>query len=170
MPSPFQLASAIAANPDGTFAADIPAGWDQGRGAFGGLVLGLLARAMEAVETDKNRALRTIIADICGPVMVGPTRLAVRTLRRGNNQSNLQVELTQAGEVLALGSGIFATPRKAPMPEFKIDAPPPQPDWSSIPIAPIRQPQGPPSVSTSSFASSKEFLSPARRLRMSRDS
>jgi len=143
MPSPFELASAIAPSGAGQFAAEIPPGWDQGRGAFGGLVLGLLARAMEESEPDKSRALRTLIGDICGPVLPGQIKLSVRTNRRGNNQSNLEVHLEQAGEILALGSAVFATPRKAAMPEFPLEAPPDAPDWRSIEPAQIRPPQGP---------------------------
>ena len=37
MPSPFELASAIASSGEGQFTAEIPPGWDQGRGAFGGV-------------------------------------------------------------------------------------------------------------------------------------
>lgn len=52
---------------DGRFEGEVPDGWQQGRGAFGGLALGLLARAAEASLDDASRTLRSITAEICGP-------------------------------------------------------------------------------------------------------
>jgi hypothetical protein len=143
MPSPFELASAVIPVAEGRFTARIPPGWDQGRAAFGGLVLGLLARAMEKSEPDSSRTLRTLLGDICGPVMPGEVQLETRTLRRGNNQSNLEAHLVQSGAVLAVGSSVLATPRKAQLPDFAVETPPAPPDWNSVPVAPIRAPQGP---------------------------
>ncbi len=42
----FGVASAVEPIRDGHFRATIPDGWQQGRGAFGGLVLGTLLRAI----------------------------------------------------------------------------------------------------------------------------
>ena len=148
MPSAFDLASAVqplAASSNGqvAFTAQVPTGWDQGRGAFGGLVLGLLARAAIAAEIDKSRSLRTLLGDIAGPVQPGEVQLTARTLRRGNNQSNVAIELSQNGEVLSLGSAVLASARKPSMPEFALDVPSPAPDWRTIEIARVRPPQGP---------------------------
>jgi len=144
MPSPFEIASAVTPSGEHTFLGEVPAGWDQGKGAFGGLVLGLLVRAMEASNPDKNRVFRTLLGDICGPILPGQVTLTTRTNRRGNSQSNLEVHLEQAGEILALGSAVFAAPRKAAMPEFPLEPPPTVPDWRSIEPIPVRPPHGPP--------------------------
>jgi acyl-CoA thioesterase len=45
--TPFDRATAIRTLSSGIFEGEVPDGWQQGRGAFGGLVFGLLARAME---------------------------------------------------------------------------------------------------------------------------
>ena len=63
-PSPFELATSLERLSDQTFSAIIPDGWQQGRGAFGGLVLGLLTRAMQAAEPDAQRTLRTLLGDL----------------------------------------------------------------------------------------------------------
>ena len=143
MPSAFEQASALSPQGENVFLGEVPPGWDQGRGAFGGLVLGLLARAMALSERDPARGMRTLLGDICGPVLPGQVKLTVRTNRRGNNQSNLEVHLEQAGELLALGSAVFASPRKTAFPEFPFEPPPARPDWSSIEPPAIRPPQGP---------------------------
>jgi len=143
MPSPFQIASAIEQTGEGKFKATIPLHWDQGRGAFGGLVLGVLARAMQAVEPDPRRSLRAIIGDICGPVLPGPIEVSARVLRRGNTQTNVQAELQQAGEVLSVGSAVLAGPRKVALPDFHLETPKAPPPWDEVPVFPIGPPLGP---------------------------
>jgi len=60
----FEDASAVRPTGPGEFEATVPDGWQQGRGAFGGLVYGMLARAMEHVVADPARRLRTFTGDI----------------------------------------------------------------------------------------------------------
>ena len=109
-----------------SFAVEVPDGWQQGRGAFGGLVLGTLLRAIEASEADRARAVRTLIGDIAGPVLPGPAEVLVTVLRRGANQSNLRADLRQNGEILAFASAVLSTPRPVGIPDFRlrIDRPP----------------------------------------------
>jgi hypothetical protein len=109
----FSDASAVHSAGEHLYRAQIPDGWQQGRGAFGGLVLGVLVRAMEADEADKRRLVRSLLGDICGPVLAGPAEVRVRVLRRGNNQSNLHAELSAPGstEVLATATAILSAPR-----------------------------------------------------------
>lgn len=122
----FEAASAVHRSGDTTFSVEIPDGWQQGRGAFGGLVLATLLRAIEAIEPDRARVVRTLLGDIAGPVQPGPAELSVTVLRRGANQSNLRVDLRQAGEILAFASSVLSTARKPGLPNFRprIDAPP----------------------------------------------
>jgi hypothetical protein len=110
----FAGATAISTDPqDHQFRAVVPDGWQQGRGAFGGLVLGILARAIERDEPDSRRRIRSLMGDIAGPVLPGECTIRVRTLRRGNNQSNLAAELAQGDSVLATASAILSPPRTA---------------------------------------------------------
>lgn len=114
----FREASRIERVSDDAYSANIPDGWQQGRGAFGGLVLGIIVRAARAHESDTTREVRTLAADIAGPVMVGPAQVRVRTLRRGQNQTNLQIDLEQEGNVLTSALCTLSARRKvevAPM-------------------------------------------------------
>jgi hypothetical protein len=125
----------------GRFQARIPDGWQQGRGAFGGLVLGTLARAVLAEEPQLNRALRTLAGDLCGPVLPGEVEITTRVLRRGSNQTNMSAELRQGGEVVALASAVLSAPRSLPsLPPP--DAPPPS-DWRALPIVELPLPRFP---------------------------
>jgi hypothetical protein len=139
--SEFQSASALSRIADGKFRAQIPGGWEQGRGAFGGLVVGVLARAMLA-EADPTRRLRVFTADLCGPVAPGEVDIEVELLRRGANLTNLDARLKQNGAVLARGSGAIGSARAV-----RADAYAPKaPDallWTALDALPIAPPLGP---------------------------
>lgn len=81
----------------------VPEGWRQGRGAFGGIVVGALVRAVLAVEDDPRRVFRSVTAEIVGPVSSGEATVRVELLRRGNAISAVRAWLVQgtADEVLA---------------------------------------------------------------------
>jgi hypothetical protein len=125
----------------GRFQARIADGWQQGRGAFGGLVLGTLARAMLADEPQSDRALRTLAGDLCGPVLPGEAEIVTRVLRRGSNQTNVSAELRQGGEVLALASAVLSAPRLQPsLPRsLPLGAAPPS-DWRALPVVEVAPP------------------------------
>ena len=148
----FSDASAVHPAGEHLYRAEIPDGWQQGRGAFGGLVLGVLARAMEADEPDRRRLVRSLLGDICGPVLTGPADVRVRVLRRGNNQSNLHAELSAPGstEVLATATAILSPPRITVRPLHGTThehagflVPPPASDWRTITPLSITRPGAP---------------------------
>lgn len=136
MPSTFELATAVRHTDDHTYALDVPDGWQQGRGAFGGLVLGAIARAMIASEPDAGRALRMLAGEICGPVLPLPSRVTVEVLRRGNNLTNLDARLVQEGAVLARASAGLSTARST---GGAVLAPPPSapPRWQDAEIVEV---------------------------------
>jgi hypothetical protein len=128
----FEEASVVRRTGPGSFEVTVPDGWQQGRGAFGGLVYGMLTRAMEQVVDEPARRLRTLTGDIAGPVMPGPATLRVEMLRRGNRQSNLQATLLQKDEALAVAIGVFSASRDVHPPEFSRETPE-RADWDQIP-------------------------------------
>lgn len=113
MPAAFELASSVTSAGDGVFRVELPDGWQQGRGAFGGVVLATLLRAIEAAEPDPARVSRTLLGDLCGPLLPGPATVTTRALRRGSNQSNWLAELTQEGQVVATATAVLSPPRTA---------------------------------------------------------
>lgn len=135
-------ASAVEALGAGRFHGVVPDGWQQGRGAFGGLVLALLLRAIERSEPDGARCTRTLTGDLCGPVLPGPVEIVVETLRRGNNLSNLDARLLQNGEVQARASAVLSAPRASVAATAPVR--PAAPEWHALadlgmgpPVAPI---------------------------------
>lgn len=137
----FQIATQVEQTGDMTFVAQVPESWEQGRGAFGGLVLGVLANAMEACEDDATRSLRVLSGEICGPVLPGSAQIEVSVLRKGNSLTNLDARLSQGGEVLARASSILA--RERPVDVSLQPTPPETPPMDSFPVIPIRPPIAP---------------------------
>jgi hypothetical protein len=141
MTSAFEHATALQA--DGTsFRAVIPDGWQQGKGAFGGVVVGIMTRAMLASEADRTRTLRSVTADLCAPLLEGDARVHVTTLRRGTSMTFLDARLEQAGALVARASVALGTPRSVVPPALRSPAPA-MPPWSDVAVVPVGPPFGP---------------------------
>lgn len=93
------------------FRALIPDGWQQGRGAFGGLVVALMIRAAEALLADPARPLRSLSAELCAPAQPGLTDIHVDRLRIGSGLAALAVRMLQGDELVAHASAVFARDR-----------------------------------------------------------
>lgn len=142
MDVPFDVASAVTPQEPGVFVAAIPDGWQQGRGAFGGLVLGVMVRAMLSHEPERDRVLRTLTSDIAAPVLPGPALVRVRELRRGKRQTNVLVTLEQGGASVALATGVLSAARGA----TTLEVSPPRPAGrpaADVPIVPLAPPLAP---------------------------
>lgn len=141
--SEFERATALR-NLEGTqgFAGDVPDGWQQGKGAFGGIALGMLARAIVASEPDANRRLRSLSADLCARLLPGPVMVHVSQMRRGGSVTYLDARLLQNDELIARASAALATPRDI-APVSLRPTPPEPPAWDTVQVLPIAPPMGP---------------------------
>jgi hypothetical protein len=136
---------------DGRYTIDVPDGWQQGRGAFGGLVIANLIRAAEATVAAPDRPLRSLTAAICGPVVTGPADIDVEILRAGSGSTTVAARLVQDGAVQAHGVGILGRSRARDLdwaPANVVIA-----SWKDAPVSPIAPPFGP------TFAPHFEFRS-----------
>lgn len=97
----------------GRYSIEIPDGWQQGRGAFGGLVIGMLARAIEDFEGEPERAIRSITAELGGPALAGPASIAVERQRAGSSVSVVTARLEQAGDVQAHAVAVLGRARRS---------------------------------------------------------
>lgn len=117
----------------GHLRAEVPDGWQQGRGAFGGLVLALLARAAATV-VDVERPLRSLTAELCGPTQPGPADIFVEALRAGSGVTTAAARLVQAGEVQAHAVVVHARTRpSAATLAWREIAPPALGAWQEVP-------------------------------------
>ena len=129
---------------DGRWAAVVPDGWQQGRGAFGGLVLAMMVRAVESeLAGGGARPLRSLQAELCAPVVPGPVEIAVERLREGSAVSTVAARLVQSGALCAHGVAVLAEARAA---DFSVDlgpAPSPPAAWRETPVVALGPPLAP---------------------------
>lgn len=98
----FTQATSLTRTDEGAMRWDVPDGWQQGRGAWGGLVAGAIASSVLLSESDEERALRTLSIHLAAPVMVGPATVRVAALRLGSSMSTWQaIVVDQAGQTCA---------------------------------------------------------------------
>jgi acyl-CoA thioesterase len=116
---------------------EVPAGWRQGRGAYGGLVIAAMARAIDDRVADPTRMLRSLTAELPAPVEAGRAELAVEILRHGKAVTTARASLVQAGEVRAHAVGILAAARPE-APAWNELVPPEAPPWAAL--APLATP------------------------------
>src|SRR6476620_7108740 len=109
--SDFQTLSTPARLDAERFQAHIPDGWQQGRGAFGGLVLANLVRAIETFDASSERSLRSLTAELCAPVTVGSHVIRVERLRTGSGVSTIAARIEGDGEVLAHAVAVLGKKR-----------------------------------------------------------
>ncbi|MCF8556844.1 MAG: thioesterase family protein [Candidatus Nanopelagicales bacterium] len=94
------------------FSWQVPDGWQQGRGAWGGLAIGAMTRAVELSESDPQRSVRTVSLQLCAPAMVGAHVVQVQPVRLGSGMSTWSVTVTDAAETtVATGSIITGAAR-----------------------------------------------------------
>ena len=123
---------------DARFTLHVADGWQQGRGAFGGLVLGALLRAVEACEPDPARRLRSLTGEIVAPVLVGEAHIAVEPVRLGSGVSTWSATLRQDGETRAQVSAVLG--RTRPVDHRWAPAPPAMAAWRDVPSFPVAGP------------------------------
>ena len=124
---------------EGRFEMDIPDGWQQGRGCFGGLILGGMVRAALAEAPGR---LRSVEAAMLGPVAVGTAQIAVQTLRQGKAVSGLAVSLSQEDAVLDHAIVVTGADRADP-PQWFEPARPQAPAWRDLEAWPADNPFAP---------------------------
>lgn len=115
---------------------EVPSGWLQGRGTFGGFVLAALTRAAESHLADPSWPLRSINGELCGPTVPGPAVLLTETLRAGGLVAVVAARLVQEGEVRAHLVATFARPRGAAAP-WHAATPIEHPDWADTAAMPV---------------------------------
>ncbi len=121
---------------------EVPDTWQQGRGAFGGLVMAAIVRAMSADVTDDAHRLRTITATLCGPAMVGDATIEVEVLRQGSGTTTLAARLSQNGALRVHCVGLFGRHRVDDADYQDLDVPE-MPPWREVERAQVMPPLAP---------------------------
>lgn len=91
----------------------IPEGWRQGRGAYGGLTIAAVIRAIEAKVADPSRTVRSVTAELPSPALPGSLDVRVDILRSGANLTVARGSLHQGDSVTTHVVAILAAKRDA---------------------------------------------------------
>ena len=118
----------------------VPELWAQGRGAFGGFVTGAMVHALEASAPE--RPLRSLTAELCGPLVAGDAAVELTVLRAGNAVTTTAIRFLQHGEVQALGVGVLGQQRMRDRDRVVEHAPGLTP-WRDVPVAAVDPSFGP---------------------------
>lgn len=107
----FEDAIALTQQDDGSFVWNVPDGWQVGRGAWGGLIIGAMVRAVMQAETDQNRVVRSVAANLAAAAL--PTRIdiSVRRERSGSLVSVWTVTATDEGKYIASMTAVMGIRR-----------------------------------------------------------
>ncbi len=114
----------------------VPEGWRQGRGAYGGIVVGALVHAIEERIADPARVVRSVTAEIPGAVLPGPSEIRVEILRAGNSLTTARAALVQDGETRAHAVAICAAERPNMPRWLELEAPSAPPPEAIQPVPP----------------------------------
>lgn len=102
--------TAPSADGDGrTFTWEVPDGWQQGRGAYGGLPIGAMVSAVD--QTDPDRPVRSVSLQLAGPALVGSHTVRVQPIRIGSRMSTWAVSVEADEGLVASGSVITGIAR-----------------------------------------------------------
>lgn len=130
----------------GAFSWDVPAGWLQGRGAWGGLVIAASVNAVEVTQQQSaDRRVRSVTAHMFGPLPAGTARIDVTPLRVGSAMTTWKASVTGSDGAAAAHSVIITgTPRAGDIDEpWGTASMPDLPDWRAVPSVPVGPPMGP---------------------------
>jgi len=143
----FAKASQITETAPDCYSWDVPEGWLQGRGAWGGLVISASVNAAESAQnrSDGSRRVRNVTAHLFGALPAGAASIDVACLRAGSAMTTWMVRITGSDGVLASQAVVIAGSQRAAdvqepwgtavMPELA--------DWRSVPTVPVVPPLGP---------------------------
>lgn len=95
----------------GRFGASFPEGYRQGRGVYGGMVLGALARAAIASEPDPERRVRAFLGAIVAPVPDGDVDVTASVVRRGSAVTTVDVGMSRGEGALARATVVLGRAR-----------------------------------------------------------
>jgi acyl-CoA thioesterase len=119
--------------------------WLQGRGAYGGLTIGALVRAIEQHVADPRRRVRSVTAELPAPTVPGSASVDVEVLRSGNQLSHARASLRQGSTVTAHAVAVLAAAREgADAIAWREMSPPALPPFESLAPAPLTGAPGTP--------------------------
>ena len=125
---------------------DVVDGWQQGRGAWGGLVVAAALR--HAGEHVGERTLRSVSCHLMAPVVVGSMRIDSYVLRAGTGMTTVRTVISDdkgapCVDTVSIWGFDRADDIDPPYESWGVAHMPDVPDWRDTDIAPVAPPLGP---------------------------
>jgi hypothetical protein len=141
----FSAAVALEQTGPTSFRWTVPSGWEQGRGAWGGLVAVGVVRAVAACEPAARRSLRSLSLHLAGPLRSGAADVQVEALRQGTGMSTWSaVVRDERAAVCAHAVAISGSQRADDLEDVEASwgtaAAPALPPWRDVPALPTGTP------------------------------
>jgi len=115
--------------------------WLQGRGAYGGLTVAALVRAIEARVADPRRRVRSVTAELPAPTPVGANRIDAEILRSGNQVTTARATIRNGDVVSGHAVAVLAASRETGGDvAWRHLEPPVLPAWTELAPAPMSGP------------------------------
>lgn len=134
--------TAVTRTVEGTFAAEVDAGWLVFRGPNGGYIAAIILRALTVAVGDPARAPRSLTIHYAAPAEVGELSVTTSIDRVGRSLTSCSARVHQGGHLVAIAVAAFSKSREgfefcdAVMPNVKapevLAAPIPRPDTPAI--------------------------------------
>ncbi|MDP6946816.1 MAG: thioesterase family protein [Myxococcota bacterium] len=100
---------------DGVYETVLTEEWFQGRGSFGGLVVGALLHAFTETLEAPDFSPRSLTVHFCSPGKAGPAQCRVKVEYRGRSGAQLTGCVVGDNQVIATGSAFFGLSRPSKM-------------------------------------------------------
>src|SRR5699024_3662560 len=94
--SEFARSTAVEPRGEGSYSAELDAGWKVAGAVNGGYLLGIIGRALRSLSPKTPDPL-VISTFYLGPSTHGPADIAIRPLREGRSTASYSVDLSQYG-------------------------------------------------------------------------
>jgi hypothetical protein len=112
--------------------------WLQGRGAYGGLTVAALIRAIEATVADPRRRVRSVTAELPAPTVVGTAAVEPEILRSGNQLTVARASIRQGDVITGHAVAVLAASRESGGDvAWRELQPPPLPAWPELAPVPV---------------------------------
>ncbi len=121
-----------------------PDQWQQGRGAFGGLVTASKVLALEHAQQTiaPSQKLRSMTSMLCGPTLPGDTSIDLLPVRQGSNTTTWSARLSQTDDVKAESTALFGAERVEDA-TWNDMTPPEMTPWQDLGVIPLAPPFAP---------------------------
>jgi Thioesterase-like superfamily len=140
---PFSESTAVRELEDGVYGCGFDEEWNRERGAFGGVVVGVMVRALTHSVGDRARPLRSLTVHCTAPAQPGEAKVTTQVVKEGKTVTHLTARLEQGAQLIAFGTAVFGVTQPNALAYQTAELPPGVVDPETLTPAPAEHPLAP---------------------------